>query len=231
MKALFKKSSISFLTILTILLTANNSFAQDPTNQIQEFTVKIDKLGDASWEVSEKMTQSQWESFKQGPLVNDPSITKRNMERSMSAYVIEDFKRDLDEMNRAVKMSFTVKAMATYKGSGHWELKLDSKNPQITKLADNGQMMISNTAINGQLIQQIFKVYFPEGASNIQQSTDSFGKALFTYSSGGGIGTYFSWNNIVGILFIVAAAVTFLKTSKQQKESINIFMNKQITNS
>ena len=228
MKVLLKKLSISLLSILTVSSAANYVHAQDVTSQTQEFIVKIDKLGDAAWEVSTKMNQSQWESFKQGPLVNDPSITKRNMERSMSAYVIEDFKRDLDEMNRAVKMSFKVKAMAAYKGSGKWELKLDSKNPQITKLADNAQMMISNTSINGQLVQQIFKVYFPDGASNIQQSTDSFGKALFTYSSGAGIGSFFTWNNIVGILFIIAAVVTFLIASKQGNGSTGILLNKQL---
>lgn len=228
MKHIFKTLSIFCLTLFSILFGTTYSFSQDPTNQIQEFVVKIDKLGDATWEVSEKMNQSQWEGFKQGPLVNDPSITKRNMERSMSTYLIEDFKRDLDEMNRTVKMSFKVKAMAAYKGGGHWELKLDSKNPQITKLADNGQMMTSNTTINGQLIQQTFKVYFPDGASNIEQSTDSFGKALFTYSSGGGIGALFSWNNIAGILFIIGAVVVFLRINKQKETIINI--NKQIAN-
>ncbi|HEY4198037.1 MAG TPA: hypothetical protein VGM63_21000 [Mucilaginibacter sp.] len=233
MKLIFKTITINCLMLLAILAGTRYSFAQDPTAQIQEFDVKIDKLGDATWEVSTKMTQSQWEGFKQGPLVNDPSITKRNMERAMSTYVIEDFKRDLDEMNRSVKMSFKVKAMAAYKGDGKWELRLDSKNPTITKLADNAQMMTSNTNINGQLVQQIYKVYFPDGASNIQQSTDSFGKALFTYSSGGGMGAWFTWNNIVGILLIIAAGLALAKASKQPQARIVMGNdpNKQIANS
>ena len=232
MKLIFKTLAINCLVLLAILAGTRYSFAQDPTAQIQEFTVKIDKLGDASWELSTKMTQSQWEGFKQGPLVNDPSISKRNMERAMSTYVIEDFKRDLDEMNRAVKMSFKVKAMAAYKGDGKWEFRLDSKNPTITKLADNAEMMTSNTTLNGQLVQQIFKVYFPDGASDIQQSTDSFGKALFTYSSGGGMGAWFTWNNIVGILLIIAAGLMLARISKQKPQALITMgdQNKQIAN-
>ena len=228
MKSIYQKLTVFCFAFCACLCAGKWAYAQDATDLVQDFTVKIDKLGDASWEVSEKMTQAQWEGFKQGPLVNDPSITRRNMERSMSTYVIEDFKRDLDEMNRTVKMTFTVRAMAAYKGNGHWELRLDSKNPQITKLADNGEMMTSNMTSNGQLIQQTFKVYFPDGATKIEQSTDSFGKALFTYSSGGSMGALFTWNNILGILLIIGAVVLFIRANKPKE--IILHVDKQIAN-
>src|SRR6185437_9162432 len=184
MKHIFKTIKAISLVLLLILLGPEISFSQvsgDPTDQIQQFTVKIDKLGDASVEVSTKMTQAQWEGFKQGPLVNDPSITKRDMERNMSTYLIEDFKRDIDDMNRTVKLSFKVKAMTQYKGNGNWVYSLDVKDPIITKLPDNSIMSTSNLNSNGQLIQQIYKVSFPDGAKDIQQSTDSFNKTIFTY--------------------------------------------------
>lgn len=219
MKSLLQLIATFCFTAAAILFAGNNSFAQvqaqDPTEQVQEFSFKIDRLGDARIEVSEKMTQMQWEGFKGGPLVNDPSISKRNMERAMSTYVIEDFKRDIDDMNRTVKMTLKAKAMAQYKGDGNWELKLDTKNPQITKLSDNSIMSISNTVIGGQLTQQIFKVYFPDGCGNIQQSTDSFGKAVFTYQSGEGVFSYFRWNNISGLLLIVAAVIAWLRKPQQ----------------
>ncbi len=170
MKLIFKTIKIACLAIFSILVCSGTSFSQDqpqdPTSQVQEFTFKIDKLGDATEEVSTKMTQSQWENFKQGPLVNDPSISKRDMERSMSTYVLEDFKRDIDDMNRTVKkMSLRGKSiMAAYKGSGNWELKLGMKNPQVTKLPDNSMMITSNANMNGALVQQIWKVSFPSGA-------------------------------------------------------------------
>ena len=192
--------------------------AQDATSQTQEFDVTFDKLGDANLVVSTKMTQAQWEGFKQGPLVNDPSISKRNMERAMSTYVLEDFKRDIDDMNRTVKMSLKVKAMATYKGNGHWEYQLGVKNPLVTKLPDNSMMITSNTNINGQLVEQIWKISFPGGASNIQQTTDSFGKALFTYNYGGGIMSFLTWNLILGVLLIICAVIVYFRSGKPDKQ-------------
>ena len=90
MKIIYNSIKTTFLAILALALFAGTSFAQDlqdPTQQVQQFNLKIDKLGDGALELTTKMTQAQWESFKQGPLVNDPSITKRNMERSMSASI------------------------------------------------------------------------------------------------------------------------------------------------
>ena len=203
-----------------IALTAetNISFAQvqapDPVNLTQQLTVKIDNLGDAAWEIDQNMTQAQWENFKNSQLMNDPSIAKRNMERSLSTYVLEDFNRTVDEMNRAVKMTFKVKAAAQYNGNGNWTFKLDSKNPQVSKLADNSYMLISNMYVGNALVQQTSKIYFPDGASNIQQTTVSFGKALFTYSKGGGLLSYFTWNNILGVLLIAAAIFLAVRQQK-----------------
>jgi len=230
MKHIFKTIKAISLVLLLILLGPEISFSQvsgDPTDQIQQFTVKIDKLGDASVEVSTKMTQAQWEGFKQGPLVNDPSITKRDMERNMSTYLIEDFKRDIDDMNRTVKLSFKVKAMTQYKGNGNWVYSLDVKDPIITKLPDNSIMSTSNLNSNGQLIQQIYKVSFPDGAKDIQQSTDSFNKTIFTYKSGGGLWSYFTWNGILGVLLIIAAVILFVK---MPKDAPAMGTNKQIAN-
>jgi hypothetical protein len=204
----------------TIILTGltGNSFAQvqapDPVNHTEEITIKIDNLGDATWEVVDNMTQSQWENFKNSTLATDPSIAKRDMERSMSAYVLEDFNRTVDEMNRSVKRTFKAKAAAEYNGNGNWTLKLDSKNPQVSKLADNSFMLISNMYVGNALLQQTIKIYFPDGASNIQQTTDSFGKAVFTYSKGGGLMSYLSWNNILGVLLIIGAVVLAVMQNK-----------------
>ena len=131
-------------------------------------------------------------------------------------------------MNRTVKMTLTVKAMAAYKGSGNWEFKLGMKNPQVTKLPDNSMMVTTNANLSGQLVQQIWKVSFPSGSSNIQQTSDSFGNAMFTYSYGGGIGSYFAWNNILGVLLIIFAVLLYARTTKQ--EALTLSINKQIAN-
>ena len=205
--------------IAVALISLNRLCAQgqqDPTQMVQTFNIHINDLGDAEMEVSAQMNQQQWLSFKQGQLANDPSIARRDMQREMSAYLIEDFKRELDDMNRTIKMTLKVKAMATYKGNGHWEMRLDSKNPQVTKLADNSYMMTSNTYINGQLVQQVFKVFFPSSAGNIQQSTDAFNKATFTYNDGGGIGSVLTVTNILGMLLIIGAGVSFYLQTKKK---------------
>ena len=131
-------------------------------------------------------------------------------------------------MNRTVKMTLKVKGMAAYKGGGKWELRLGQKNPQVTKLPDNSMMITNNTNMGGALVQQIWKISFPDGASNIQQTSDSFGNSMFTYSYGGGIGSFFTWNNIVGVLLLIAAGLMFARLSKPQPPVNNININKQI---
>jgi len=224
MKFILKIFAVICFMLIAVVCQTGNSFAQvqamDPTNEVQEFDIKLDKFGDATYEVSEKMTQAQWENFKSGPLANDPSVKKRDLERSMSTYVIEDFNRTLEEMNRTVKLTFKVKALAQYDGGGKWELKLNSKSPQIVKLADNAYMLTSNIYYGTSLVQQIQKLYFPGGASNIEQTADSFGNTVFTYSKGGGISSYFAWNNILGAILIIAAIVLLLR--KQQRQQLSL---------
>lgn len=203
------------LFFATLISFAGLHAQQDPTGLTQEFTIRIDNLGDADYTVTEKMTQMQWDNFKQSPLANYPAIARRELQRAMSATVIEDFKRDLDEMNRTVTLTLKVKAMATYKGNGNWELKLDSKDPRVTKLSDNSFMITSNAVIGNQLAQQIFKVYLPSGAASVQQSTDAFNKAIFTYNNGTIMATILKWNYILGALLILGAIVTFILTYKK----------------
>ncbi len=215
MKALLKKISASIIISFIFSASSINSYAQvtpeDPTSLVQEFTVNIDKLGDATMELNQKMNATQWQYFKQAPIFTDPSMAKRDMERGMATYVIEDFKRDMDEMNRTVKLSMKVKSYAQYKGNAHWSIKIDSKDPQVTKLTDKAYMITGNAVMGNSLVQQIFKIYFPGNASDVTQTTDEFGKAIFTYDAGGGFFSYLKWNNIIGLLLILAAIYFLLK--------------------
>lgn len=220
MKATYKIIA-TVLIFLSLAIIKSNSYSQvtaeDPTSLVQEFTVNLDKLGNATMELNQKMTASQWQIFKSSQIYNDPAMAKRDMERSMSTFVIDDFKRDMDDMNRSVKLTLKVKSYAQYKGSGNWSLKIDSKNPQVTKLTDKAYMITGNAVMGDNIVQQIFKIYFPSGASDVTQTTDEFGKAIFTYNAGRGLSTYFSWNNVVGILLILAAVFLLLKSQMKQK--------------
>src|SRR5579862_873525 len=199
------------LSVVSVLLVRGQVPQQDPTNLTQEFSIK---LGDATVELTQKMNAAQWENFRQSALMNDVAIAKRDLDRSMSTYLLDDFKREIDEMNRSVKMTVTIRGYAKYDGGGNWEVKSDTKNPQVTKLTDNAYMIIGNAAYSGQLVQQITKVFFPDGSANVQQSTDAFGSTIFTYKLGGGVESLASWNNIVGLLLILAAIGLFIKGSR-----------------
>jgi len=221
MKTIYIKLSGVVLVFFSLIINATYSYAQvtpdDPTSLVQEFTVNLDKLGNATMELTQKMNASQWASFKTSQIYNDPAMAKRDMERSMSTYVIDDFKRDMDEMNRQVKLTLTVKSYAQYKGNGQWSLKIDSKNPQVTKLTDKAYMITGNAVMGNTLVQQIFKIYFPGNAADVKQTTDEFGKAIFTYSSGRGIAALLTWNNIAGAILIFAAIFLLIKSPKAQK--------------
>ncbi|MEO7121177.1 MAG: hypothetical protein ABIY62_08770 [Ginsengibacter sp.] len=215
------KMIATVIIFLSLTIIKSNSYSQvtpdDPTSLVQEFTINLDKLGNATMELTQKMTASQWGSFKQSQIYTDPAMARRDMERSMSTYVIDDFKRDMDDMNRQVKLTVKVISYAQYKGDGHWSLKIDSKNPQVTKLTDNAYMITGNAVMGNSLVQQIFKIYFPSNASKVTQTTDEFGKAIFTYDAGGGVLSYAKWNNILGLLLILGAIFFLVKPIQTQK--------------
>ncbi len=221
MKTVYKKIAGGLILSLSLIAIAFNACAQvtpdDPTSLVQDFTVNLDKLGNATMVLTQKMNASQWATFKTSQVYNDPAMAKRDMERSMSTYVIDDFKRDMDEMNRQVTLTLKVISYAQYKGNGQWSLKIDSKNPQVTKLTDKAYMITGNAVMGNSLVQQIFKIYFPGGASDVKQTTDEFGKAIFTYNAGGGFASYLKWNNIVGLILILAAASLLIKSQMRQK--------------
>ena len=221
MKTVYKKIAGGLILSLSLIAITFNAYSQvtpeDPTSLVQEFTVNLDKLGNATMVLTQKMNASQWATFKTSQVYNDPAMAKRDMERSMSTYVIDDFKRDMDEMNRQVTLTLKVISYAQYKGNGQWSLKIDSKNPQVTKLTDKAYMITGNAVMGNSLVQQIFKIYFPGGASDVTQTTDEFGKAIFTYNAGAGVASYLKWNNIVGVILILAAAYLFIKSQMGQK--------------
>jgi len=153
----------------------------DPTAITQEIDFRIDRYGDARMELRQKMTAMQWQNFKASPVAQNPSVFRRDLERSMTTLLLEDFKNELNEDTRTSVTQVTARNMATYKGAGKWELKLETKDPNITKLSDHAYMMTSNLMAGGNIIQQLQKIFFPENATQIRQDTDTYGNAIFTY--------------------------------------------------
>ncbi|HVZ96725.1 MAG TPA: hypothetical protein VG847_07610 [Chitinophagaceae bacterium] len=221
MKKIYIKIATAAVTFLGLLgmpseVSSQVTQQEDPTSLVQNFTVDIDKLGNAKMVLDQKMNAAQWASFKQSQIYNDPSISRRDIERSMATYDVQDFKRDVDEMNREVKLSMTVNAYAQYNGDGEWTLKIDSKNPQVTKLTDRSYMITGNTLMGAGLVQQIYRINFPSSAGNVKQTTDEFGKAIFTFDSGRSFLSYLKWNNIVGLILILIAVYYVIQASRQR---------------
>lgn len=197
--------------------------AQDPTGLNQEIDYRIDKLGDAKLEIRMKMNALQWQSFKASPVASNPTIFKRDMERQMASYLIDDLKTNLNESERSAVTSLTARSMAQYKGTGEWEIKLDMKNPNVTKISDNSFLFTGNILSGGALIHQVQKLFLPEGASDIKQDTDTFGNAIITYKldvEPAAI-NLFALSGIVSIIAGAAFLLVQLRRSRNLTPAIN----------
>lgn len=201
--------------ILIILFSLFNAYALPAQQQVegmkQVFDVTLDELGNANVEVSMKLNASQWDMFKKN-LGTNTSILKREMEKALPKYYLSDFNYSEDAMERSYKMKFKVAGLAGLNGKDAWEAKLESKNPDITKLSDKEFVMNATYMNNGMLIQQTQKIHLPSGASGAKIEKDSFGKAVLTFSTSGAIMprviTY------AGILLVLVGCWLLYKNSK-----------------
>lgn len=199
----------AYILLLICLFFVHQSMArqqqQDPTGLNQEIDYHIDALGDASMELRMKMTASQWQAFKASSIATNPTIFKRDMERQMTAYILQDLKTNLNENDRSSVTSLKAKGMAQYKGNGRWEVKLDMKNPNVSKISDNCYLLTANMVSGGTLIHQMQKLFLPESAGNSKQDTDTFGNAIISYElSAEPFG--FNLFAIIGIVLLLASA-------------------------
>lgn len=207
-----------YILILLCCFLANPALSQqtqDPTGLNQEIDYHIDALGDASMELRMKMTAAQWQAFKASSIATNPTIFKRDMERQMTAYILEDLKTNLNENDRSSVTSLKAKGLAQYKGKGRWEVKLDMKNPNVSKISDNCYLLTANLVSGGTLIHQMQKLFLPESASNIKQDTDTFGNAIISYELDA---EPFGFNlfAIIGIVLLLASAATVVVTNRKK---------------
>jgi hypothetical protein len=206
------KNSIAIILVCGCLFVSSIAALaqqqQDPTGLNQELDFHIDKLGDANLELRMKMTAAQWQAFKASPVAKNPGIFKRDMERQMSSIILEDLKTELDEDTRTSTTKIKARGMAQYKGNGKWEVKMDMKNPNVTKVSDNCYLLTGNLVSGGVLIQQLQKIFLPEDASDIKQDTDTFGNAIITYEMNTEP-SKFNIPTIVGIILMLSAIGTY----------------------
>src|SRR5690606_17480215 len=118
-----KKIIYLLFAFFSINATANaQNGNQDPTSITQEIDYYLDDLGNAKMEIKMKMNAQQWQAFKASPVASNPTIFKRDMERQMAAYLLEDIKTELKENDRQSVTSMVAKNTAVYKGNDKWEV-------------------------------------------------------------------------------------------------------------
>lgn len=196
-----KKISLFLLLGFGILF---NSVRAQELIKPQKLNVKYDVsgLGDAHIEASMTLDASQWDNYKR-LIGNNPDILKRQMERTFPGYFLQNFNYKEDVMNRGWTLSFDALGLGKVNSRGQWQVDLNSKNPDITKISDRNYVLTSNYSNGGTLMQEIDNINFPDVTSDIKQDKDALGKAIFTYSSSAG-GGYGGW------LSLISGAILFL---------------------
>lgn len=149
--------------------------AENPIIQQFDFRVKAD--GAAAVEVKMKMNAMQWSLYKQNTGRLGLAVRKREMERIMPAYLLEDFTYKEDELQRTAFYSFSLIGICEYMGSNKWKIRLDLKDPQVEKLDKNIFMLTNLLSPEEGNLQQIQKVYLPETATDAELSKDALGFA------------------------------------------------------
>ena len=177
----------------------------------QTIDLTIDDLGNADVTVSMKLNAQQWDGYKRGMGGNTASL-KRTIEKSMPKYYLTNFKVEEDEMDRTFRLKFKALGLVNINKNEKWEAKLDTKDPDVTKLTERDFLMTSNMYDGGLLIEQTQKIHLPEGAKDGKLEKDSFGKAILTYSTSGGFMARLPL--ISGIILVIAGLVLFFKKEK-----------------
>src|SRR5690606_27949110 len=150
----------------------------------QKIDMKLDNVGNAKLTLSMTLTAQQWQTWN-STLGNNPAALKREVERSMPAYFLEDFKLEKDDMNRSFTLSLTALGVCKIDKRGKWSFETGQKNANVTELTDHKFMLVSSPAELGGAIQQTYTVEFPNEAKKVKLDKDSFGESFFQFEMNG----------------------------------------------
>ena len=190
------------LSLAFLLAAACTVRAQDMQQKID---MAINGLGDATINVSMTLAAQQWQMWNQN-FGNDPAALKRDMERSMPAYFLEDFKLEKNDMERSFTVSLKAFGICKVDKKGRWTLETDQKNAQITELGDGKYMMVQSPKELGGTVQQTTMITFPSEASDIKLEKDAFGKTIFKFGmdAPASAGSLLLW---IGLGLLLAGAI------------------------
>ncbi len=215
----------TFFLKITMCLALSSIITSVHAQQVVEglkqvFDVKMDDKGNAEVEVTMKLNASQWENYKRSPLSNNNSILKKEMERALPKYYLSDFKYSEEPMERTYKIGFDILGLSTLGKGGKWQSKLETKNPDVTKLSDREFVITQNMTTNGLFINQTQKIHLPSNANNAKIEKDSFGNSLMTYSTT--IGLMSRILTYAGVLLALAGAWLVYRNSQKSKNNLKV---------
>lgn len=218
---IIRKFNLKIALCFALLFSMYNSKSQQVIEGLKQvFDVKMDDKGNAIVEVTMKLNASQWENYKRSPLSNNNSILKKEMERAMPKYYLSDFKYSEDQMERSYKIGFNILGLSTLGKGGKWESKLETKNPDVTKLSDREFVITQNMTTNGLFINQTQKIHLPSNANNAKIEKDSFGNSLMTYSTT--IGLMSRILTYAGVLLALAGAWLVYRNSQKSTNRLKV---------
>lgn len=193
-----------FLTVL-LLTVFVNSYAQLQ----QKIDMNVDAIGNSQITLSMTMNASQWQTWLQ-TVGNNPAALKREMERAMPAYFLDDFKLEKNDMDRSFVLTLNAYGACKVDKRGNWILDTDQKNANITELTSHKYILVSSPPELGGNVQQTFTIQFPEEADHIKIEKDAYGKTLFKFQMRNSTAS-FDFLLWAGILLFVIGGAWFIK--------------------
>lgn len=195
-------------TAFTILMIVCSTLLSAQQAQ-QKIDMKLDNVGNAKLTLSMTLTAQQWQTWN-STLGNNPAALKREVERSMPAYFLEDFKLEKDDMNRSFTLSLTALGVCKIDKRGKWSFETGQKNANVTELTDHKFMLVSSPPELGGAIQQTYTVEFPDEAKKVKLEKDSFGESVFQFEMNGPTSSsgLMKWS---GIFLIIVGGAWFGK--------------------
>jgi hypothetical protein len=191
-----KLKAILLLMLALFCLSANGQQSK------QKIEMRLDSVGNAKLKISMTMNAQQWQMWL-GSLGNNPAALKREIERALPAYFLDEFKLEKDDMNRSFTLTLNAYGVCEINKRGEWIVRTDQKDADVTELTDHKFMMVSSPPEMGGALQQTYILEFPSSAKKIKVDKDAFGETIFKFDmeNPGGSGlNLLRWSGLAFIL-------------------------------
>lgn len=130
--------------------------------------------GEVLVDMKTKCSALYWDIYKR-KMANNPSILKSSLVRSFCKYSLTNFNVTNYDMERTYQATFTILGMLQLEEGGKWIARLETKDPDITKISEKEYVMVDEDYAKS------FKVILPSTTTKSKIEKDAFGNALLTY--------------------------------------------------